>query len=132
MNSFFVFLIFLGSCTRGALARIWPAVSPAAEPPAQKVFALSDAAWQELRGGVDPVQQTGDSKSGDEQKQPPKAGDEQKEAPKAGDDQKEPPQSADSDKGRSGGGEDKSGAPNTGEGEQGPGGGDGDMGGSGG
>jgi hypothetical protein len=122
-NSIFVFVIFLVSCTRGALARIWPASSPP-KPPTEKVFALTEAEWQELRAGAVAVQENGESKKGEEKKESP--------PPKTDEEKKEPPKCADSDQSRSEGGEDKSTAPKSGEGEQGPGGGDGDMGGSGG
>ncbi len=120
-NSIFVFVIFLVSCTRGALARIWPASSP---PPTEKVFALTEAEWQELRAGAVAVQENGESKKGEEKKESP--------PPQTDNEKNEPPKSADSDKSRSEGDEEKGTAPKSDEGEQGPGGGDGDMGGSGG
>ncbi len=128
-NSIVAFVVFLFSCTRVAIARIWHAPQ---KPPTAKVFALTEAAWLELRSGGAAAQAADESKSRDHQKEQPKSSEDKKEAPKSGDDKKQPPKSADSDKGRSEGGEDKSGAPKAGEGEQGPGGGDGDMGGSGG
>ncbi len=128
-NSIVAFVVFLFSSTRVAIARIWHAPQ---QPPTAKVFALTEAAWLELRSGAAAAQASGESKSGGDQKEQPKASEEKKEAPKNGGEQKEPPKTADSDKGRSEGGEDKSSAPKSGEGEQGPGGGDGDMGGSGG
>ncbi|MGZ4831726.1 MAG: hypothetical protein ACXVZQ_02305 [Terriglobales bacterium] len=122
-----VLVIFLVSCTRVALTRMFPPPQPAAAPPSAKVFALTDAAWAELRAGHEIAVQ--DKKSGDEQKGPSKS-----------EDKKEPSKRADCDKGKSGddqkstqpGDDKKTDSAKSGECDEGPGAGDGDMGGTGG
>jgi len=131
LNSVFVFALFLFSCTRLAFARVWPFSPSSQKPPSVKVFALSEAAWLELRAGDGAAQDKSGSKSGDDKKEPSKGSEDKKERAKAdcdkgkdGDDKKNASPNAD-DK--------KKDAPKSGECDNaGPGGGDGDTGGGGG
>ncbi|MGZ4817418.1 MAG: hypothetical protein ACXVZJ_02265 [Terriglobales bacterium] len=131
-----VLVIFLVSCTRVALTRMFPPPQPAADPPSAKVFALTDAAWAELRAGHEVAVQ--DKKSGDEQKGPSKSEDKKEPSKRAdcdkgksGDDQKST-QPGDDKKSRQPGDDKKTDSAKSGECDEGPGAGDGDMGGTGG
>ncbi len=137
LNRVFVSVVFLLTGTRLAVARILPAPQSSQQPPSAKVFALTEAAWLELRAGGDGANQ--DTKSGDD-KEPSKSSDDKKERSKSGDDKKEPPKSSDDSKEQSKGGDCDKGGSKSGDdkkdasksGDCGPGGGDGDTGGSGG
>jgi hypothetical protein len=50
LNRVLMSLVFLLTGTRGAVARIFPAYDPDPKPASEKVFALTEAAWLELRG----------------------------------------------------------------------------------
>lgn len=146
LNSVFVFVLFLFSCTRLAFTRIWPFQQSSQTPPSVKVFALTEAAWLELRtGGGAANQDKSASKSGDDKKEAAPSGDDKKGAAPSGDDKKtDASKSGDCDKGGSKSGDDKKGAAPSGDDKKtdaaksgdcdnsGPGGGDGDTGGSGG
>jgi hypothetical protein len=97
-----------------------------------KVFALTEAAWLELRAGVSANQDKGGSKSGDEKKEPSKGREDDKERSKNGDCDKDGSKSADDNKGASPSGEDKKRDASKSGDCDGPGGGDGDVGGTGG
>ena len=122
-----VFVVFLVSCTRVALTRMFPPPQPTPNPPSAKVFALTDAAWGELRAGREVAFQ--EKKSEDEQKGPSKS-----------EDKKEPSKKADCGKAKTGddkkgtqaGDDKKTDSAKSGDCDKGPGGGDGDMGGTGG
>ena len=130
LNRIFVSVVFLLTGTRLGVARILPAPESNPEPPSAKVFALTEAAWLELRAGSDGAQQ--DTKSSEEKKkEPPKSEEKKKEPPKSGDQSKEQSKGEGCDKGGSKSGEEKKGDASK-SGECGPGGGDGDMGGTGG
>ncbi|HVP50919.1 MAG TPA: hypothetical protein VMT05_02345 [Terriglobales bacterium] len=131
LNRAFVSVVFLLTGTRLGVARILPAPQSSPEPQSAKVFALTEAAWLELRAGGDGAQQ--DTKSSEEKKkEPPKSSEEKKkEPPKSGDQSKEQSKGEGCDKGGSKSGDEKKGDASK-SGECGPGGGDGDMGGSGG
>jgi hypothetical protein len=146
LNGLFVFVIFLFSCTRLAFTRIWPFQHSSQKPPSVKVFALTEAAWLELRAGGDgAAQDKSGSKGGDEKKEPSKSSEDKKEPSKSGDCDKGGSKSGDDDKGAAPSGEEKkTGAAPTGDDKKkdasksgdcdnaGPGGGDGDTGGTGG
>ena len=120
LNRVFVSVVFLLSGTRLAVARILPLSQSGQKPPSAKVFALTEAAWLELGAGGDGAQQ--DTKSSEEKK---------KEPPKNSDQGKEQKKGEGCDKGGSKSGDEKMGDASK-SGECGPGGGDGDMGGTGG
>ncbi len=145
LNSVFVFVLFLFSCTRLAFARIWPFQQSSQKPPSVKVFALTEAAWLELRAGSDGANQDkSGSKSGDDKKgASPSGDDKKKDASPSGDDKKkDASKSGDCDKGGSKSGDDNKGAAPSGDDKkkdaapsadcEGPGAGDGDTGGTGG
>jgi len=126
----FVSVVFLLTGTRLGVARILPAPQSSQEPRSAKVFALTEAAWMELRAAGDGGNQ--DTKSEDEnKKERSKSGDDKKEPPKSSDESKEQSKGRDCDKGGSKSGEDKKGDASKSD-ECGPGGGDGATGGSGG
>ena len=131
LNRVFVSVVFLLSGTRLAVARILPLSQSGQKPPSAKVFALTEAAWLELGAGGDGAQQ--DTKSSEEKKkEPPKSSEEKKkEPPKSSDQGKEQKKGEGCDKGGSKSGDEKKGDASK-SGECGPGGGDGDMGGTGG
>ena len=135
LNSVFVFVIFLFSCTRLAFTRIWPFQQASQKPPSVKVFALTEAAWLELRaGGAGAAQDKSGSKSGDDKKEPSKGSEDKKERAKGSDCDKGGSKSSDDKKDASPSADDKKkDAPKSGEcNNSGPGGGDGDTGGGGG
>ncbi len=119
-NRIFVSVVFLLTGTRVAVARILPLPQSSQKPPSARVFALTEAAWLELRAGGDGAQQ--DTKSSEEKK---------KEPPKSSDQSKEQSKGEGCDKGGSKSGDDKKGDASKSD-ECGPGGGDGDTGGTGG
>ncbi|HVP43624.1 MAG TPA: hypothetical protein VMS96_09325 [Terriglobales bacterium] len=126
-------VLFALSWTRVAVGRILPVFSPSPEPRSAKVFALTEAEWSALRAdnsaatqekSADQQQDKSngagrdkDSSKGEDKKDQAKSPDCEKAAPKTGDEQK----STEDKK--------KDAAKPC---EQGPGGGDGDMGGTGG
>lgn len=133
-------VLFAFSWTRVAVSRILPVSPPAEQPPAAKVFALTEAEWSELRAGRDVAgQEKSGPKSADTQQDRSKGGNEPKDSSKT-EDKKDQAKGANCDKAapKSGeekgspSGEEKKDTPKPGECEQGPGGGDGDMGGGGG
>jgi hypothetical protein len=138
-NRGFMFLVFLVTGTRLAVGRILPTPQPGPKPSSAKVFALTEAAWLELRAGGDGANQ--DTKSSEDKKEHSKSGDDKKEPSKSTEGSKEQSKGSDCDKGGSKGRDDNKGASPSGDdknkdasksGECGPGGGDGDTGGSGG
>lgn len=138
-NRFLVFVVFLSTGARLAVARIFPASPLSQKPPSAKVFALTEAAWLELRAASDGVNQ--EKNSVDDQKEGPKSREGNKDSSKKSDAGKEQSKSKDCDKdgsksrgenkGASPSGDDKKGDASK-SGECGPGGGDGNTGGSGG
>jgi len=138
-NRVLVFVLFVLTGVRVAVARILPASQSSRKPPSAKVFALTEVAWLELRVGGDGANQgtksdddkKKPSKSSDDKKEPSKSGDDKKEPSKSRDDSKEQSKSSDCDKGGSKSGDDQKGDASK-SGECGPGGGDGDTGGTGG
>jgi hypothetical protein len=148
-NRILMLVVFLLSCTRGAVTRIFPSYQPVQKAPTAKVFALAEAAWLELRTGADVVNQDrGESQGADGQRskrseeERSRPGDDAKGEAKDSEDKQEPSKSADSDGAKRG--EDKKDASPSGDEkkkdatkpdqskDEGPGGGDGDMGGTGG
>jgi hypothetical protein len=92
-NRVLVSAIFLLGCTRLTVARILPSAWTS-QKPNPTVFNLTEAAWAELRAGVDFTIDAQDaSKSGDDKKDASK-GDENKDASKSGD-KKDAPKSDD-------------------------------------
>lgn len=133
-------VLFALSWTRVAVSRILP-FSQSAEPSTEKVFALTEAEWSELRAGGDVAgQEKSEPKSADTQQDKSKGDNEAKDSSKS-EPTKDQAKKADCDKAAPKAGEEK-GSPSAedkkkdaakpGECEQGPGGGDGDMGGGGG
>ena len=117
------------------VARIWPFQQASQKPPSVKVFALTEAAWLELRaGGAGAAQDKSGSKSGDDKKEPSKGSEDKKERAKGSDCDKGGSKSSDDKKDASPSADDKKkDAPKSGEcNNSGPGGGDGDTGGGGG
>ena len=131
LNRVFVSVVFLLTGTRLGAARILPPPQSSQEPPSAKVFALTEAAWLELRAGGDGAQQ--DTKNTEEKKkEPPKSSEEKKkEPPKSSDQSKEQSKGEGCDQGGSKSGDEKKGDASKSD-ECGPGGGDGDTGGTGG
>lgn len=135
------FVLFALSWTRVAVGRILPFFNPPQEPRSAKVFALTDAEWNELRAGRDVAsQEKSEPKGADAQQDKSKDGNEAKDLSKtedkndqakSGDCDKAAPKEAE-DKGSQSGEDKKKDGPKPGECQQGPGGGDGDMGGGGG
>jgi len=126
-----VFVLFLLTGTRLAIARILPWSSQ--KPPSAKVFALSDAAWAELRAADDPARQDkSESKNAEDQKAPSK-NDDAKDKSKTADCNKGNAKNSEQKKGTAPSGEEKKeDSSKRGECDSGPGGGDGDTGGTGG
>ena len=140
-------VLFLFSWTRVAVGRLIPWYQPIHKPGSVKVFALSDAAWLELRAGGDLTNQdNGESKTTDGQQDRSKSGDTAKskdsDDKKSGEEKKDQSQRADCQDAKSKTGDDKENpSPNADDQKKdaakpdeckGPGGGDGDMGGGGG
>ncbi len=122
-------VLFALSWTRVAVGRILPFFNPPQEPRSAKVFALTDAEWNELRAGRDVAgQEKSEPKSADAQQDKSENKNDQA---KSRDCDKAAPKEAE-DKGSQSGEDKKKDGPKPGECQQGPGGGDGDMGGGGG
>jgi len=142
-NRVLVFVVFVLTGARLAVARIFPAPQSSQQPPTAKVFALTEAAWSQLRAGTDVASQDkGETKSGDDQKAGSKGDENNKGPSKSTDEKKEPSKSAECDKAGSKRAdknicvtpsdyEKKEGSKSS-ECQEGPGGGDGDTGGTGG
>ena len=136
-NRVLMFMVFVSAGARLAVARIFPPPQLDPKPPAVKVFALSEAAWLELRTVSDGPNQ--EKKGSDDKKESPKSSDSDKDTSKSSDTAKSQSKS-DCDKDSSKSQNDSKGAAPSGEkqrdasqnSECGPGGGDGDTGGSGG
>ena len=130
LNKILVFVVFLPTCTRLAVARIFS--HPDAEPPSARVFALSETAWLELRAVADGQNQDQRGPKAGDNKADSKAKDKDKEGSKTGE-EKKPDTKAKCDKGAPNSDAEKKTVPPSGEcTDEGPGGGDGDMGGGGG
>ena len=83
-NHVFVFVIFLLTSTRLTVARILP-FARTSQKPNPSIFALTEAAWAELRAGVDfRTDDEGASKSSDDKKDASKS-DDKKDAAKSDD-----------------------------------------------
>lgn len=133
LSRILAFVLFALSWTRVAVARILPILGPAQEHRSVKVFALTEADWSALRAGSPVAAQ---EKSADNQQEKSKDAEQAKDSSKS-EGKQDPAKSADCDQ-ASNKDEENKGA----EGKQpeapkpadcqGPGGGDGDMGGTGG
>lgn len=150
INRVLTLVLVMLSWTRVAVGRLIPWYQPIQKPDSVKVFALSDAAWLELRAGRDITNQDkGEPKSTGGQQDQSKSGDsakskdaEDKKGDEGQKDQKDPSKTADCQDDKPKSGDDKKGpSPDAGDNKkdaakpgpcEGPGGGDGDMGGTGG